>query len=231
MDAGLSVPFLMITRIFMIGILALQAAAGIPPLCRIAYAAQSTPTASGYVPSPISFTFVKDTYDLRFETSYNLRWDFEDIKNIYPGLVRFVSNPVGSIRRTNWDIVDNTRFRLYGLTIDPWEIIIEREAVSTSSSAYSGGSGRGAQKPASGRRKFRISFVPVIKDIQRDLDKGIRRGMLEEFFRRMGPPGAGLDYKSKKIFIRDVLSVYDSWDLPDSALPKSGLEYMIEEPE
>ena len=215
----------------MIGILSLQAAAGIAPLCRTACAAQSTPTASGYAPSPILFTFVKDTYDLRFETSYNLRWDFRDIKNIYPGLVRFVSNPVASIRRTNWDIMDNTCVRLYGLTINPWEIIIEREAVSTSSSAYSGSSGRRTQKPASGRRRFRISFVPVIKDIQRDLDKGIRRGLLEEFFRRMGPEGSRLDYTSRKIFIRDVLSVYDSWDLPDSALPKSGLEYMIEKPE
>lgn len=203
------------------GILSFQAAAGI-------VFAQSTPTASGYVPSPISFTFVKDAYDLRFETSYNLRWDFRDIKNIYPGLVRFVSNPVASIWRTNWDIMDNTVFRLYGLTINPWEIIIEREAVSTSSSAYSGGSGRRTQDRHLRRRKFRISFVPVIRDIRRDLDRGIRRGMLEEFFRRMGTPGAGLDYKSKKIFIRDVLSVYDSWDLPDSALPKTGLEYMIE---
>ncbi len=199
------------------------------PLCT-AYAAQATSMTSGYVTSPFSVTFVKDVYDSRFETSYNLRWDFSDIKNICPGLVRFVSNPIGSIRRANWDIMDNTRFRFYGLTINPWEIIIEREAVATSSSAYSGDSGRRTQKTRLRRRRFRVSFVPVIRDIRSDLDKGIRNGLLKEFFRRMGPEGSRLDSRSRKIFIRDVLFVYDSWDLPGSALPKRGFEYMIEEP-
>ncbi len=186
--------------------------------------AQAATAASGPAESPFSVTFVKDAHDSRLETNYSLRWDFRDMKNIYPGLVRFVSNPVGSIRRTKWDIMDNTRFRLYGLTINPLEILIEREAVSTSSSAYSGRSTQGSR-----RRRFRISFVSVIEDIQRDLDRGIRRALLKEFFKRMGPEGSKLDYKSRKIFIRDVLSVYDSWDLPDSALPKRGFEYMIEE--
>lgn len=186
----------------------------------------STRTVSGSQAGPFSVTFIKDYRDSRLETNFSLKWDFKDVKNVYPGMIRFVSNPVSLFKNASWDIVDNATVRLYGLTINPWKVLIEPEpAVSTS--AYSNGGGRNG---SGNHRKFRISLMPIIEDMRRDLPEGMRRGLLEGSFRYM-PQGQNLDYQGKKAVVKDVLSLYDSWGLPGGFdLPRSGLKYLIEEP-
>ena len=185
--------------------------------------------------NPFAVTYVKDFHESKFETTYNLKWDFGDIKHIVPGVRNFIFNPFASLKQTTWDITDMTRVRVYGVSMNPWKMLIDRETVryddkavgpgvSSSSGTSAGFSPHGAVE----RRRFRFALGPVLSDMKIDVRKEIKKELLNQSFRAMGPQGRGLDHQGRQDFLGDIMRVGGVWDISDPLGISAPLQFLID---
>lgn len=170
--------------------------------------------------SPLMLNIVKDRYDSRIGLDYSLRWDFSDLKNIRPG-IKTLADGIAAVGK--WDITENTRLKYYGLSINPWRLIIARKKIKgpgVSGSSITGESGAPEYK-----KRLRLSFSPLVDDIKRDLDENLRNILLESSFSGLSPQWRKISRQEKKMFFKDVLSL-DIWGIPGLDETKKGIEYI-----
>lgn len=209
------------------GLLAAALCAG-APLCRAQGTAAST-AAPANVQSPLMLSFSKDAYSSRVGLDYSIRWDFSDLASFKPGLGAVYS---GIKALTNWDITENTRLDYYGFKTNPWRLIIAKEKKSpsaASAAAAPAGAGGGVVTPVTPeyRKRVRLSISPLVDDIKRDFDDGLRNFLLSNSLRKFSPEWQRMGDANRKTFVKDVLSV-DIWGvpLPGVSEAKEGLEYL-----
>lgn len=181
------------------------------------------------VQSPLMLSFSKDSYASRVGLDYSIRWDFSDLASFKPGLGIIYS---GIKAVTNWDITENTRLDYYGFKTNPWRLIIAKERKNS-------GGGEAPASPAAGgvvspvtpeyRKRVRLSVSPLVDEIKRNFDDGLRGFLLRSSLKDLSPEWERMGEANRKAFVKDVLSV-NVWGMPLPGLneAKQGLEYLSE---
>lgn len=202
---------------------ALSAAA---PLCRAQEASTAAPVSTQ---SPLMLSFSKDSYSSRVGLDYSIRWDFSDLASFKPGLGIIYS---GIKAVTNWDITENTRLDYYGFKTNPWRLIIAKERKSPAAGeapVTPGGGGVVSPVPQEYRKRVRLSVSPLVDDIKRNFDDGLRGFLLRSSLKDLSPEWERMGDADRKAFVKDVLSV-NVWGMPLPGVneAKQGLEYLSE---
>jgi len=178
--------------------------------------------------SPLLLVISRDSYSSRIGMDYSIRWDFSDLASFKPGFGAIYS---GIKAVSNWDITENTRLSYYGFKTNPWRLVIAREkkeAVSPGPVAgASGGVVAGGGTPEY-RKRLRLSVSPLVDDIKRNFDDGLRDFLLRSSLKGLSPEWEKAGDTGRRSFVKDVLSL-EIWGagVPGAKQTKEGLEYMI----
>ncbi|MEA3307785.1 MAG: hypothetical protein U9Q34_08380 [Elusimicrobiota bacterium] len=177
--------------------------------------------------SSLTLNLEKTRYDSIATLDYSVKWDFNDLASFNIFSKKFYSslNPVGS-----WDITDNTKFKMYGFSMNPWRIIIEKKEKPVRGS----GIFIKQEDEVSARhhkKKVRFSLYPIYNELTEDMDLRIQEILLKESFKGRLPGWENTDRKTKKLFINDLLFIEDAWEIPVINETKGGLEYLSSEEE
>lgn len=182
------------------------------------------------VQSPLMLSFSKDAYSSRVGLDYSIRWDFSDLASFKPGLGVIYS---GIKAVTNWDITENTRLSYYGFKTNPWRLVIAKERKAAAGgppgpSPSAGGEVVSAATPEYHKR-LRLSISPLVDDIKRNFDDGLRDFLLRSSLSGLSPEWEKAGEAGRKSFVKDVLSL-EVWaaPLPGVRETKEGLEYLSE---
>jgi hypothetical protein len=181
--------------------------------------------------SPLMLSFSKDSYSSRVGLDYSIRWDFSDLASFKPGLGVIYS---GIKAVTNWDITENTRLNYYGFKTNPWRLVIAKERKSAAGGAALDASPGTGGVVASGatpeyRKRVRLSISPLVDDLKRNFDEGLRDFLLRSSLKGLSPEWEKAGDAGRKSFVNDVLSL-EVWGapVPGMAQTKEGLEYLSE---
>lgn len=191
------------------------------------------PTAAGAQPaavistapvaqSPLTLNITKDSYTSRVGLDYSLRWDFSDLASFRPRL-GLITEGVRAI--ISWDITENTRLNYYGLRTNPWRMLIARQRQAAPAPAAGGG----VVSPATPeyRKRVRLSISPLVDDVKRNFDSGLRDFLLRSSLKDLSPEWERAGQSGRKAFMKDVLSL-GLWDagVPVVRETGEGLNYI-----
>jgi hypothetical protein len=171
-------------------------------------------------------TFIQTRQDRRLELGYSLRWDFDDLKEAGPGVIRTLRNPASFWAGQSWDIRDRTRFVIYGVRVDPWKALFESPPAVVSASSQTAA---GLWRQAAQRRRFHPSVWPVIKDINDHIEDDIRNEALRESLRRLPAQAQQKTVEDEQELIRDLVQWQSEADIPGLAGIADGLNYLAPE--
>lgn len=191
------------------------------PAAAVAQPAMEVSTAPA-AQSPLTLNITKDSYDSRVGLDYSLRWDFSDLLSFRPRL-GLITEGVRAI--VSWDITENTRLNYYGLRTNPWRLIIARE--KKSAPAAPGGGGVVSPATPEYRKRVRLSISPLVDDIKRNFDEGLRDFLLRSSLKDLSPEWERTGQSGRKAFMKDVLSL-GIWDygVPVVRETGQGLDYI-----
>ncbi|OGR63524.1 MAG: hypothetical protein A2X31_04880 [Elusimicrobia bacterium GWB2_63_22] len=191
------------------------------PAAAVAQPAMEVSTAPA-AQSPLTLNITKDSYDSRVGLDYSLRWDFSDLLSFRPRL-GLITEGVRAI--VSWDITENTRLNYYGLRTNPWRLIIARE--KKSAPAAPGGGGVVSPATPEYRKRVRLSISPLVDDIKRNFDEGLRDFLLRSSLKDLSPEWERAGQSGRKAFMKDVLSL-GIWDygVPVVRETGQGLDYI-----
>lgn len=193
-----------------------------------AAAAQEASTAApAATHSPLTLNITKEAEFSRVGLDYSLRWDFSDLASFKPRLGLITD---GMKALASWDITENTRLNYYGFRTNPWKVIIARERKNGAGAAGGGGAGAGlvsAGPPHEYRKRLRLSISPLVDDVKRNFDEGLRDFLLRSSLKDLSPEWERTGSAGRKAFMKDVLSL-GVWDsgIPGAKQTGSGLEYI-----
>ncbi|MCM2267101.1 MAG: hypothetical protein NDI60_04925 [Elusimicrobiales bacterium] len=194
-------------------------------LCR---AQQAVSTAAPtQTQSPLILNISKDSYSSRVGLDYSIRWDFSDIASFRPSLGAVYS---GLKAVTSWDITENTRVNYYGFRTNPWRVIITKEKKTqpyAGAESPAGAEGAVVSAPQGYRKRVRFSVSPLVDDLKRNFDDGLRDFLLRSSLSGVSPQWEKAGDAGRKAFVNDVLSL-EIWGtpLPGVKQTKEGLEYI-----
>jgi len=184
----------------------------------------STPTARG--DSPLILNISKDAYRSRVGLDYSIRWDFSDLASFRPGLGALYD---GIKAVASWDITENTRLNYYGFRTNPWRLIItKRPAPAVPAGEQAGANGGGVvSAPRGYRKRVRLSVSPLVDDLKRNFDDGLRDFLLRSSLSGVSPEWEKAGDEGRKAFVKDVLSL-EVWGAPLPVVreTREGLEYI-----
>ncbi|MBU2529719.1 MAG: hypothetical protein KKD35_01665 [Elusimicrobia bacterium] len=178
--------------------------------------------------SSLTLNLEKTWDDSIASLDYSIRWDFSDIAyfNIFSKKFYLSLNPIGS-----WNITDNTKFKMYGFSINPWRIIIKEEEAPVNATGIFANKEKDENIKPQNKKKVRFSLYPIYNDLTKDLDSQIKDMLLNESFKGRLPGWEQTDRKTKKLFMNDLLFIGDKWDIPVINKSKGSLEYLGSEKE
>ncbi|OGR45029.1 MAG: hypothetical protein A2X35_06445 [Elusimicrobia bacterium GWA2_61_42] len=175
--------------------------------------------------SPLILNISKDSYTSRVGLDYSVRWDFSDLASFRPSLGAVYS---GIKAVSSWDITENTRVNYYGFRTNPWRLIIAKE-VRPAAAPEAGGEAGGLVDRGNPvyRKRVRLSVSPLVDDIKRNFDDGLRDFLLRGSLQSVSPGWEAAGDSGRKAFMKDVLSL-DLWGMPVPGVSetKEGLEYI-----
>jgi len=202
------------------------AAAALGLCCAAGAFSQEASTAPAPSQGSLKVNLVTDLEGSRMGLDYSLRWDFRDLAGINPfslkGYARL--NPF-----RGWNIYDNTRWRFYGVSVNPWRAVVSRRKpdLSGRGQAAGGNNGGGNGKREAGRRTWKLSLSPLLEDLRENLDEDLRRALLDAALDPVSDDWHAVPREGKKAFMRDVLSL-EIWELPLLGQPGKGIKYIAE---
>lgn len=191
-------------------------------LCAAPARGQEVSTAPVQPQGSLKFNLVTNTDGSRMGLDYSIRWDFKDLAGINPLSLKGYRklNPF-----SGWNIYDNTRWRFYGVSVNPWRAIVSRKRPDISGG--SGGGKDGGGKSAEGRRVWKLSLSPLYRDFEEHFDEDLRRALLDAALDPVSEDWDAVPRAGKKAFMQDVLSL-DMWELPLLKQPGKGIKYIAE---
>ncbi|HBE89204.1 MAG TPA: hypothetical protein DDW67_08715 [Elusimicrobia bacterium] len=188
--------------------------------------AQEASTAPVQSQGSLKLNLVTDMDGSRMGLDYSLRWDFSDLAGLNPFSLRGYRklNPF-----SGWNIYDNTRWRFYGVSVNPWRAVVSRRKpdISGGAPAADGAAGDGNGKREEGRRVWKLSLSPLLDDLRENLDEDLRRALLDAALDPVSDDWDAVSREGKKAFMRDVLSL-DLWELPLMRHPEKGIKYIAD---
>ncbi len=182
-----------------------------------------------HVRSPLMLTISKDSYSSRVGLDYAIRWDFSDLASFKPGLGAIYS---GIKAVSTWDITENTRLTYYGLKTNPWRLVIAKEKKNGGNGAdpaAAAGGGIVVRSTPEYRKRLRLSVSPLVDDIKRNFNDGLRDFLLRSSLKGLSPEWEKAGDAGRKAFVKDVLSL-EVWGIPVPGVKQTreGLEYISE---
>lgn len=193
-------------------------------------AGQQASTAPAAYQSPLFLVISKDSESSRVGLDYRIRWDFSDLASFKPGLGMIYS---GIRAATRWDITENTRLEYYGFRTNPWRLVIAKEKKKNASPEEApppeGEGSEVVSRPRHEyRKRLRLSISPLVDDIKRSFDNGLRSYLLKSSLKGVSPEWESASDADKRAFFKDVLSI-GIWDsAPVLKEAGEGLEYISE---
>jgi len=198
----------------------LRGLAGLCALCLFPAAAGAQPAAAvstaPAAQSPLTLNITKDAYTSRVGLDYSLRWDFSDLGSFRPRL-GLITEGVRAI--VSWDITENTRLNYYGLRTNPWRMLIAREKKSAPATPGAGGVVSAATPEY--RKRVRLSISPLVDDVKRNFDEGLRDFLLRSSLKDLSPEWERTGQSGRKAFMKDVLSL-GLWDYGVPVVKETG---------
>lgn len=205
----------------------------LPPPAAAQEPATST-AAPARVQSPLLLTISKDSDRSRVGLDYSIRWDFSDLASFRPSL-GFLYSGIKAV--SNWDITENTRVEYYGFRTNPWRLIISKEKKNgrngNDAAAHGAGNGDGAgsevvtRATPEYRKRLRLSVSPLVDDLKRNFDDGLRDFLLRGSLKSLSPEWEKAGDANRKAFMKDVLSLgVMNAPVPVIKETKEGLEYI-----
>jgi len=198
----------------------LRGLAGLCALCLFPAAAGAQPAAAvstaPAAQSPLTLNITKDAYTSRVGLDYSLRWDFSDLGSFRPRL-GLITEGVRAI--VSWDITENTRLNYYGLRTNPWRMLIAREKKSAPATPGAGGVVSSATPEY--RKRVRLSISPLVDDVKRNFDEGLRDFLLRSSLKDLSPEWERTGQSGRKAFMKDVLSL-GIWDYGVPVVKETG---------
>lgn len=194
-------------------------------VCAAPARGQEASTAPVQSQGSLQFNVVTNAEGSRMGLDYSLRWDFSDLSGFNPFSLKGYRklNPF-----SGWNIYDNTRWRFYGLSVNPWRVVVSKGKPDISGRApAAGGNGEGKARREEGTRVWRLSLSPLLEDLQKNLDEDLRRALLDAALDPVSDDWSSVPRAGKKAFMRDVLSL-EIWELPLMGQPRKGIKYISE---
>lgn len=186
-------------------------------------AAEVSTAAPASAQSPLTLNITKQAEYSRVGLDYSLRWDFSDLASFRPRLGLLFD---GVKALAAWDITENTSLNYYGFRTNPWRVIVAREKAPSGPAGAGGGLvSEGAQPEY--RKRLRLSISPLVDDVKRNFDEGLRDFLLRSSLKDLSPEWERTGSAGRKAFMKDVLSL-GVWDsgIPVVKQTGSGLEYI-----
>lgn len=190
-----------------------------------AAAQQASTAAPAAAHSPLTLNITKEAEFSRVGLDYSLRWDFSDLASLRPRL-GLITDGVKAL--ASWDITENTQLNYYGFRTNPWRVIIARERKQAGGEAGGAGGGLVSAGPQPEyRKRLRLSISPLVDDVKRNFDEGLRDFLLRSSLKDLSPEWERTGSAGRKAFMKDVLSI-GVWDagIPGVQQTGSGLEYI-----
>lgn len=181
--------------------------------------------------SPLQLTISRDSYTSRVGLDYRIRWDFRDLRSLKPGL-GFIYTGLKAFY--HWDVTENTSLEYYGFRTNPWRLVIAREKKSGHAAppdADEGGESAVVKRETPEyRKRLRLSVSPLVDDLKRNFDDGLRDFLLRSSLSGVSPEWERAGGEGRRAFMKDLLSI-GIWDtgLPVLKQAGEGLEYISEE--
>jgi len=193
----------------------------------LALAAMPAAPARAQEPStgPLTLNIDKTPRYSRVGLDYAVRWDFSDLLSFRPRLDTLAS---GVKALASWDITENTRVNYYGLRTNPWRLIITKEKKSATPAAEgSADSAVLTRQAPEYHKRMRLSLSPLVDDLKRSFDDGLRDYLLRSSLRKVSPEWDKAGDTARKAFVQDVLAlrIWDAQLAPVQGA-KEGLEYV-----
>jgi hypothetical protein len=168
----------------------------------------------------------KDSRASRVGLDYGVKWDFSDLSSFRPSLGGIYD---GLKAVSSWDITENTRFSYYGVKMNPWRIIInkERTAEAGGDGGPAGSGGIVARPAPRYRKRLRLSVSPLVSDIQRNFYENLGDFLLRSSLKGTSREWEKMGAANRKYLVKDVLAL-DVWELPvpGVAAARQGLEFV-----
>ncbi len=191
----------------------------LPALLAAAVSAQEPSSA------PLTLNISKDAYKSRVGLDYAVRWDFSDLASFRPRLDTLAR---GVKALASWDITENTRVDYYGFRTNPWRLIITKQKKAAPAAAEGGASSAVlTRSEPEYHKRVRLSLSPLVDDLKRNFDEGLRDYLLRSSLRRVSPEWEKAGDTGRKAFVKDVLSL-GLWDAQVAPVQdaREGLEYI-----
>ncbi len=203
---------------------AARACAALLLCCAAGSYGQEASTAPAPSQGSLKLNLVTDMEGSRMGLDYSLRWDFRDLAGINPFSLKGYGrlNPF-----RGWNIYDNTRWRFYGVSVNPWRAVVSRRRPDISGGGQAAGGKNGNGKREEGRRVWKLSLSPLLEDLRENLDEDLRRALLDAALDPVSDDWDAVPREGKKAFMRDVLSL-QVWELPLMGQPRKGIKYIAE---
>lgn len=145
----------------------------------------------------------------RFDITYRLRWDLDDLIDSPRALGAGLLHPMGTLDSTFRGVLRGTRLDLYGLRVRPWKMLPRLQprgpAVAASSGAAPGSLGP-APSPVP-----MFNFNPLLEDIRESARTAPQRWMIRESFDRTVPSSRGQSYREKEAAGEFLIKETRSW--------------------
>ena len=155
--------------------------------------------------TPLILNISKDARDTRVALDYSARWDFSDLSGLKPGIKMLCSIFKSA---SSWDITENTRVKYYGFRTNPWHVFLAKErSTGTGLSGTAPGNDGGAH--GGNKKHLRFSLSPLVDTVKMGFDENFRDVLLSASLKRVSPELSKLSASDKKIFVRNVLSIFD----------------------
>lgn len=163
------------------------------------------------------------------EVTYLLRWDLEDVKRLPRSVGRLAMNPFGTTERAVREMFDNAdvgfysmRFRLgkylpLDRLLSPLSYAsdkVERGYSSMRKSSSFDIPQSEAPDPQTRERKRRrkLDFTPVVDNIERDIVREMRRGIITTGFNLALPAARGAPFGQKEAVVESLREAGEIWE-------------------
>lgn len=145
----------------------------------------------------------------RFDITYRLRWDLDDVIDSPRALGAGILHPLGTLDSTFRGVLRGTRLDLYGLRVRPWKML---PRLQPSGPAVAASSGTAQAPPGAVPPPLPMfNFDPLLEDLRESARTAPQRWMIREGFDRAVPSSRGRGYSEKEAAGEFLINETRSW--------------------
>lgn len=151
-----------------------------------------------YNAGKLSFEIEKKQRETSIGLNYSLRWEHLSMSGIGSNLKSFVFD-----KNKRWDITENTRFKFYGVKMDPWSVLVEKK---NNTEVKTDGQNAANNAPVKNKKRVRLSLSPLINSVYENAPDDIRKMMLKEMT-SFSPEWDSMNRYERRFIFYDILKL------------------------